>query len=505
MRGYQAIPGVSTDALENEVESISSSASMVHDNEDGLLLVSSVATGESSCRSSNAILSSSLWWRSSSSWPMANKNFARIALGMLLGCTISKLVPLTWVDFQPTSEISSFTSSSMHPNDNLGLINGKSFSDSLPFEEISPKNAHHVQQQQPATTTTTYDMNLLSASIIGSSNMAVAPPPPSSSSINSPHLLYHASLSSFGLLYDLSQSSNNYISEFALDYFLINSGGFDAQINQAYCGPATVATMLNSLKYARRFRESNNNDGGLINGGWSFDLPIDPRYNPYPYATQHDVLSGECVRTTVIKHNANDSTAEDNGIFQPPYGLNLEQSAKLLACHTSTQSSSTTNSDEWSISIQHVDPQSLALSRMRYELKSALIDPYARVMINYDRKGLGQVGGGHFSPLGAYHEKTDSFLIMDVAKYKYPPVWVGAATLYAAMATPDKCGSWDYPNGQERLVLTSDSDSNSNNGTATEENHLFNPITPEEYENSLKILNCKERMRGYIILKKKVG
>jgi hypothetical protein len=142
---------------------------------------------------------------------------------------------------------------------------------------------------------------------------------------------------------------------------------------------------------------------------------------------------------------------------------------------------------------------------MRYELKSALIDPYARVMINYDRKALGQVGGGHFSPLGAYHEKTDSFLIMDVAKYKYPPVWVGAATLYAAMGTPDKCGSWDYPNGQERIVLTSDSNNNNSNGTATEENHLFNPITAEEYENSLKVLNCKERMRGYIILKKNVS
>ena len=153
---------------------------------------------------------------------------------------------------------------------------------------------------------------------------------------------------------------------------------------------------------------------------------------------------------------------------------------------------------------------------MRYELKSALIDPYARVMINYDRKGLGQVGGGHFSPLGAYHEKTDSFLIMDVAKYKYPPVWVGAATLYGAMATPDKCGSWDYPYGQERLVgLESNNNStttninfNNNNhngdedaqrnGTTMEENHLFNPITQEDYERSLKALNCEEKMRGNV-------
>lgn len=401
------------------------------------------------------------------------------------------------------------------------LVNGKSFWDSLPFEDTFPTH-HHAQEQRSAAksslSTMMYEMNLLSAPIIGSNTVAVSLPPSSS---NAPHLLYHASLSSFGLLYDLSEASNNYISEYALDYFLINSGGFDAQINQAYCGPATVATMLNSLKYARRFRESNNNnnDGGFIGGGWSFDLPVDPKYNPYPYATQQDVLSGECVRNTVVKNDngGSGSAAEENGIFLPPYGLNLEQSSKLLACHTTKTSS---NSDEWSILIQHADPLSLTLSRMRYELKSALIDPYARVMINYDRKGLGQVGGGHFSPLGAYHEKTDSFLIMDVAKYKYPPVWVGAATLYGAMATPDKCGSWDYPNGQERLVgltsitnnITTTSSSNNNgdgdaqrNGTSTDENHLFNPISQEEYESSLKALNCKEKMRGYIILKKKMG
>ncbi|KAK1747530.1 hypothetical protein QTG54_001493 [Skeletonema marinoi] len=56
-------------------------------------------------------------------------------------------------------------------------------------------------------------------------------------------------------------------------------------------------------------------------------------------------------------------------------------------------------------------------------------------MINYHRQGLGQVGGGHFSPLGSYHPPTDSFLIMDVAKYKYPPVWVGAATLFSSLST----------------------------------------------------------------------
>ncbi len=50
---------------------------------------------------------------------------------------------------------------------------------------------------------------------------------------------------------------------------------------------------------------------------------------------------------------------------------------------------------------------------------------------------MGQERGGHISPLAAYHEETDRFLILDVARYKYPPVWVEAATLWEAMNTMD--------------------------------------------------------------------
>jgi hypothetical protein len=44
---------------------------------------------------------------------------------------------------------------------------------------------------------------------------------------------------------------------------------------------------------------------------------------------------------------------------------------------------------------------------------------------------------GHISPLGAYHAASDRFLLLDVARYKYPPVWVKADALFAAMRTND--------------------------------------------------------------------
>lgn len=53
---------------------------------------------------------------------------------------------------------------------------------------------------------------------------------------------------------------------------------------------------------------------------------------------------------------------------------------------------------------------------------------------SYSRKGLGQTGGGHFTPIGAYEAKSDSVLLLDVARFKYPPHWVPLAVLFGAMA-----------------------------------------------------------------------
>jgi hypothetical protein len=59
------------------------------------------------------------------------------------------------------------------------------------------------------------------------------------------------------------------------------------------------------------------------------------------------------------------------------------------------------------------------------------------VLVNYLRSAIGQEKGGHISPLAAYDADTDRFLVLDVSRYKYPPVWVEAPALFDAMNTPD--------------------------------------------------------------------
>lgn len=49
-----------------------------------------------------------------------------------------------------------------------------------------------------------------------------------------------------------------------------------------------------------------------------------------------------------------------------------------------------------------------------------------------------QTGTGHFSPIGGYHGGRDMVLILDVARFKYPPHWVPLTLLWEAMDTVDK-------------------------------------------------------------------
>ncbi len=59
------------------------------------------------------------------------------------------------------------------------------------------------------------------------------------------------------------------------------------------------------------------------------------------------------------------------------------------------------------------------------------------LLVNYQRAALGQDEVGHVSPIAAYNVETDRLLILDVASYKYPPVWVSTEALWKAMNTVD--------------------------------------------------------------------
>lgn len=67
---------------------------------------------------------------------------------------------------------------------------------------------------------------------------------------------------------------------------------------------------------------------------------------------------------------------------------------------------------------------------------SAAADSF--VVVNFSRRALGQTGDGHFSPVGGYHPTKDLVLILDVARFKYPPYWVSLAALWESMGWRDE-------------------------------------------------------------------
>nr|ADR51693.1 phytochelatin synthase [Pteris vittata] len=60
------------------------------------------------------------------------------------------------------------------------------------------------------------------------------------------------------------------------------------------------------------------------------------------------------------------------------------------------------------------------------------------LVVSYDRQILKQTGTGHFSPVGGYHRHKDMALILDVARFKYPPHWVPLSLLWEALNSVDE-------------------------------------------------------------------
>jgi Phytochelatin synthase len=223
-------------------------------------------------------------------------------------------------------------------------------------------------------------------------------------------------------------------------HFYYYQQGWDAQINQAYCGVASAMAVLNSLR------------GKIV-------LPQDPVYLPFPWATQTTLIQNECV-----KQNVYDIDTTENYFW----GLGLDLATKLLNCHLQGQG--------YTAVAHHVDPATATISELRSIFQAALDNEDARLVINYDRGGItqGPMGHGHFSPIGAYNHEQDAFLVMDVAKYKYPPVWVPTSTLMGGIGTMDLCADFTYPD--KPIDIT----------------HLTADVA--------ELLGCKPLYRGYILI-----
>jgi hypothetical protein len=171
--------------------------------------------------------------------------------------------------------------------------------------------------------------------------------------------------------------------------FLPLSRYFVTQANPAFCGPASIVMVLNAL---------------------GVPGPASPMTAGFGIFDQDNVFNA---RTEAVRARA----AIENG------GMTLDQLAGILASY------------QLKITVKHASDSGVDEFR---KLAIGQIDAKdSFVLVNYLRSAIGQQTSGHISPLAAYDADTDKFLILDVSRYKYPPIWIAAGELFAAMNTPD--------------------------------------------------------------------
>lgn len=169
-------------------------------------------------------------------------------------------------------------------------------------------------------------------------------------------------------------------SQIKQDYMLLVNY-LETQKRPAYCGVATGVTVLNALGEGE---------------------------NTYKRLDQESFFSDTASRVR-------------SPYLVTFFGMSLDELAALLQSHNRN--------------VEIYYTSNTTLEQFRTQAKANLKNDRDFIIVNYNRSQIGQKGGGHISPIAAYSEKMDKFLIMDVSTYKYPSVWVSTSTLWAAMNT----------------------------------------------------------------------
>ncbi|KAJ2299444.1 hypothetical protein IWW54_006486, partial [Coemansia sp. RSA 2705] len=168
---------------------------------------------------------------------------------------------------------------------------------------------------------------------------------------------------------------------FAEGYFNL-AGNFTVQSEPAYCGPSSLAMVLNALEV---------DPGRRWKGVWRW---------------YSDELLESCRPAADVKAN----------------GITFDQFLCLASAHAHVvvKRGAQASRAEFLRDIQYVTRRD---------------DVF--MVLSFARGVLGQTGDGHFSPVGAYHPRTNRALVLDSARYKYPSWFADVDLLYDALQPAD--------------------------------------------------------------------
>jgi hypothetical protein len=203
-----------------------------------------------------------------------------------------------------------------------------------------------------------------------------------------------------------------------VDFFRL-SNHFESQVNLGYCGPTSATIVMNALR-ADNAKIAKPKDPALFPAEYRASLPpgLDPVFSRYTQSTFFDA------QTVGVKTRDQFFGKPKAPGAKPSPGLELRELHGILQAHG------------LAVDLRVADDK-LTDEQIRRELIANLSAPDDFVIVNIFRPVLGQKGGGHLSPLGAYDKASDSFLFLDVNPNAQPWSWIPAPLLIKAMRTRD--------------------------------------------------------------------
>ena len=180
------------------------------------------------------------------------------------------------------------------------------------------------------------------------------------------------------------------LSQQLLEAYFPLSEQFTTQSEPAYCGPSTLAMVLNALRIDPR---------RVWKGNWRW-------------------FSEEMLETCDVRRVGK---AALEGV--EVNGLSFEELLLLAECNRA--------------SVQAFRAEQSSLSKFRTAVHTAASQPDIHLVASFSRAVMGQTGCGHYSPIAGYHPQTDMALVMDVARFKYPPYWAPVELLWRAIQELD--------------------------------------------------------------------
>ncbi|KAF8940634.1 hypothetical protein BGZ47_007678 [Haplosporangium gracile] len=157
---------------------------------------------------------------------------------------------------------------------------------------------------------------------------------------------------------------------------------FNTQSDPAFCGVSSLSMVLNALEIdpRRQWR-------GVWR--WYSDEQLDC-----------------CTSVEVMKQK----------------GITFNQFSCLARCHAK-------------VSAKRADRTTI--EQFRQDIKLVSTSDQVHMVLSFSRAALGQTGSGHFSPVGGYHADEDKVLVLDTARFKYPPFFATVQELWESLLPVD--------------------------------------------------------------------